>query len=114
MRFIIASKAQEYLLESGLCDGVVLDPVYLRLDPLHHAEQGAPGGGGVRDVEVDVVQVLVSHNAALESRDDLALQIIQHFHSFQLIGFQFDDDLEALSKFGPGKKYSLETNIARD
>ena len=76
MSFVLASKAKEYLFESCLVYGIVLDPVHLPLDCLHDAEQRMPRGGGIRNVEVDVVKMLISHNAALEFRDDFALQII--------------------------------------
>ena len=76
MSFVLASKAKEYLFESCLVYWIVLDPVHLPFDRLHDAEQRMPRGGGIRNVEVDVVKMLISHNAALEFRDDFALQII--------------------------------------
>ena len=74
MSFVLASKAKEYLFESCLGYGIVLDPVHLPFDCLHDAEQRMPRGGGIRNVEVDVVKMLISHNAARRERRVLSLE----------------------------------------
>ena len=71
------SKFQENLLECGLVDRVVLDRLELGLDGLHAAEQRGPGGGRVADMEVNVVQVLVSDHTGVKLLDHTGLQFVQ-------------------------------------
>ena len=67
VRFVFASKIEEDLFEGSLGDGVVLDPGDLLFYLLHDAEKQMPGCGGVRNVEVNVVKMLVCHDTFVES-----------------------------------------------
>ena len=79
-------EVEEYLLQCCLSDGVILDDRELRLGRLHGGEETGPGRGGVADVEVDVVKVLVRHQAGVKPCDHTALQGVQSFLSLGFFG----------------------------
>ena len=86
------------MLECGLIDRIVLDRLELGLDGLHAAEQRGPGGGRVADMEVNVVQVLVSDHTGVKLLDHTGLQFVQKW----FFGwFQFEDYLEASAILRP-------------
>ena len=74
----------------------------LILQELHGPEQVVPGGGGVGNMKVYVIHVLISHHTILKVLNHGSLQLVQEcFLSSFNFAHQFEDNLKPLSKLGP-------------